>query len=54
MPSPAAVFTQEELRNYPVIVVTHAFYNGRKGNKARLVKRDGRLWPHDRAIDNRG
>ena len=50
VPSPAAVFTQEELRNYPVIVVTHAFYNGRKGNKARLVKRDGRLWPHDRQL----
>jgi hypothetical protein len=48
--SPAAEFTQDELRNYPVIVVTHAFYNGRKGNKAHLVKRDGRLSPNDRAL----
>lgn len=50
VPSPAAEFTQDELRNYPVIVVTHAFYNGRKGNKAHLVKLDGRLWPNDRAL----
>src|SRR5262249_28564194 len=27
VPSPAAEFTQDELRNYPVIVFTHAFYN---------------------------
>jgi hypothetical protein len=50
VPSPAAEFTQDELRDYPVIVVTHAFYNGRKGNKARLVKHDGRLCPNDRAL----
>src|SRR5262249_51814040 len=50
VPSPAAEFTQDELRNYPVIVVTHAFYNGRKGHKGQLMKRDGRLWPHDRAL----
>src|SRR5262249_21140830 len=41
LPSPAAEFTQDELRDYPIIVVTHAFYNGVKGNKANLVKRDG-------------
>ena len=50
VPSPAAEFTQDELRNYPVIVVTHAFYNGRKGNKAHLVNRDGRLSRNDRAL----
>jgi hypothetical protein len=50
VPSPAAEFTQDELRNYAVIVVTHAFYNGRKGHKAHLMKRGGRLWPHDRAL----
>ena len=50
VPSPAAEFTQDELRNYPVIVVTHAFYNGRKGPKARLVKRNGRLCANDRAL----
>jgi hypothetical protein len=48
--SPAAEFTQDELRDYPVIVVTHAFYNGRKGNKAHLVKRNGSLCPNDRAL----
>ena len=43
VPNPAAEFTQDELRLYPVIVVTHAFYNGPKGNKAHLVVRDGRF-----------
>ena len=33
---PAAQFTQDQLRHYPVIVVTHAFYNGARGNKAHL------------------
>jgi hypothetical protein len=50
VPSPAAEFTQDELRDYPIIVVTHAFYNGRKGNKAHLVKRNGRLCANDRAL----
>jgi hypothetical protein len=48
--SPAAEFTQDELRDYPVIVVTHAFYNGRKGNKAHSLKRDGRLCANSRAL----
>ena len=46
---PAAQFTQDQLRLYPVIVVTHAFYNGTRGNKAHLIVRDGRL-ASDRAL----
>ncbi len=41
VPTPAAEFTKDELRLYPIIVVTHAFYNGSKGNKAHLVVRNG-------------
>jgi hypothetical protein len=46
---PAASFTQDQLRHYPIIVVTHAFYNGLRGNKAHLVVRNGRLG-NDRAL----
>ena len=41
VPNPAAVFTKDELRMYPIIIVTHAFYNGSRGNKAHQVVRDG-------------
>ncbi len=41
VPKPAAEFTKDELRLYPIIVVTHAFYNGSKGNKAHLVSHNG-------------
>ena len=41
VPEPAAMFTQDELRHYPVIVVTHQFYNGKGGYKAHLIVRDG-------------
>src|SRR5262249_40210656 len=47
---PAARFTQDQLRHYPIIVVTHAFYNGPRGNKAHLIVRDGRLSMNDRAL----
>ena len=47
---PAARFTQDQLRHYPVIVVTHAFYNGARGNKAHLVVRGGRFDHNDRAL----
>jgi hypothetical protein len=46
---PAAQFTQDQLRHYPIIVVTHAFYNGARGNKAHLTVRNGRLGD-DRAL----
>jgi hypothetical protein len=46
---PAARFTQDQLKHYPIIVVTHAFYNGARGNKAHLVVRNGRL-ANDRAL----
>ena len=42
---PAAEFTRKELRNYPIVVVTHVFYNGPKGNMAHAVVRDGRCQP---------
>jgi hypothetical protein len=35
--NPAAVFMQEDLRDYPVIVVTHKFFNDRNGPKARYI-----------------
>jgi len=38
---PAARFHVEDLRNYPVAVVTHAFYKGPRGEKARRVIRNG-------------
>jgi hypothetical protein len=38
---PAAEFTRDALRHYPIIIVTHAFYNGTKGSKAHLVVRNG-------------
>ena len=47
---PAAQFTQDQLRLYPIIVVTHAFYNGARGNKAHLIVRNGRLALNDRAL----
>src|SRR6516165_2658019 len=41
---PAAEFTNDELRHYPIIIVTHAFYNGPAGNKAHIVVRDKRVY----------
>jgi hypothetical protein len=43
VPHPAAEFTKDELRHYPIIVVTHAFYNGPTGNKAHIIVRDKRV-----------
>ena len=37
----AARFDRESLRRYPVIVVTHKFYLGTRGHKARGVDRSG-------------
>jgi hypothetical protein len=39
--NPAARFAAEELRHYPVIVVTHKFYLGTRGHNARSVVRQG-------------
>src|SRR5262249_15616558 len=39
--NPAARFYVDQLQDYPVIVVTHAFYKGERGEKARYVVRDG-------------
>jgi hypothetical protein len=43
VPHPAAEFTKEQLRQYPIIIVTHAFYNGKDGNKAHIFVRDKRV-----------
>src|SRR5262252_7420643 len=43
VPHPAAEFTKDELRHYPIIIVTHAFYNGKDGNKAHIFVRDKRV-----------
>ena len=39
--APAAHFTPEELRHYPVIVVTHKFYLGTRGHNATNTVRNG-------------
>jgi hypothetical protein len=39
--TPAAQFVPEELRHFPVIVVTHAFYLGTRGHNATSVVRGG-------------
>ena len=41
---PSAEFKRNELQNYPVVVVTHAFYNGPKGYMAHAVVRDGTFY----------
>jgi hypothetical protein len=45
VPEPARTFTKDDLENYPVAVVTHAFFGGKGGHKARQVLRDGKLQP---------
>lgn len=45
-PNPAAQFTKKDLSRYPVIVVTHNFYNGPNGWMAEQVTRpDGTVAP---------
>jgi hypothetical protein len=44
VPHPAAEFAKEELRHYPIIIVTHAFYNGPNGNQAHIFVRDRRVY----------
>jgi hypothetical protein len=45
VPAPAAQFTKDALQNYPVAVVTHAFFGGKGGHKARKVMYRGELCP---------
>jgi hypothetical protein len=45
VPEPARTFTKDDLQNYQVAVVTHAFFGGKGGHKARQVLRDGKLRP---------
>jgi hypothetical protein len=41
VPNPAARFSKEDLRNYPVVIVTHALFQGEGSDTARIVLRDG-------------
>jgi hypothetical protein len=45
VPEPAAQFTKDELEDYPVAVVTHAFFGGKGSRKARQVFHKGKLQP---------
>jgi len=47
---PAAQFDREMLRIFPVVIVTHQFYLGPKGHKARNVVRNGRFLSRPRAL----
>jgi len=38
--NPSAQFLVDQLKQYPVIIVTHAFYKAERGDKARYVLRD--------------
>jgi hypothetical protein len=43
--SPAKQFHVDDLRRYPIVVVTQAFYRGPRGDKARSLRLDGREVP---------
>lgn len=47
---PAAQFDREALRLCPVVIVTHQFYLGPKGHKARNVVRNGLFLQRPRAL----
>lgn len=40
-----ARFERDDLARHPVAITTHAFYQGARGHKARMVLRDGTLHP---------
>jgi hypothetical protein len=42
---PATRHHVDELADYPVVIVTHAFYSGKRGTKAKQVMRNGQLQP---------
>jgi hypothetical protein len=46
----AAQFDRERLRLYPIIIVTHPFYLGPNGSKARNVVRNRVFLPRQRAL----
>jgi hypothetical protein len=41
----AGRWTRDDLQKYPVVVVTHAFFTGKNGHKARSVLHQGQLVP---------
>jgi hypothetical protein len=41
----AAATPKDDLRNYPVVVCTHAFFGGKESRKAKMVMHHGRLGP---------
>jgi hypothetical protein len=43
--NPAATFTKDQLKNYPIAVVTHAFFSGKGSYKARQVLKGGHTKP---------
>jgi hypothetical protein len=43
--NPAATFTKDQLKDYPVAVVTHKFFSGSGSYKARLALHQGRMQP---------
>jgi hypothetical protein len=45
VPEPAAQFTKDDLENYPVAVVTHAFFGSKGSRKARQMLHNGKLQP---------
>jgi hypothetical protein len=47
---PAAQFTQDQLQEYPVAVVTHKFFGGPNSNRGRLALRNGKLQPRALAV----
>jgi hypothetical protein len=43
--NPTARHDVDELQDYPVVIVTHAFYTGKRGDKAKHVMHRGQLQP---------
>jgi hypothetical protein len=45
VPDPAGTYTKDQLKDYPVAVVTHAFFSGKGSYKARQVLNRGHMQP---------
>jgi hypothetical protein len=41
LPNPTARFRVDDLKKYPIAIVTHAFFRGRRGQKSREIERQG-------------
>jgi hypothetical protein len=41
LPNPVARFRVDDLKKYPIAIVTHAFFRGRRGHKSREIERLG-------------